>query len=135
MNQRGCLHICPGTGAARREEILDEWYRAQIRAVLTPLLQRWQRILGVRVANVYVQRMKTKWGSCNLRAGNIRLNTDLAKKPKDCLEYIVVHELIHLLEPTHNARFVALMNQFMPKWALYRAAINRLPVRHVNWIY
>lgn len=84
---------------------------------------------------VHVQRMKTKWGSCNPGTGAIRLNTDLAKKPRDCLEYILVHELVHLLEPTHNARFVALMDRFMPKWQSYRELVNLLPVRHEDWGY
>jgi predicted metal-dependent hydrolase len=91
--------------------------------------------MGVNVGRVFVQRMKTKWGSCNPRAGTIRLNTDLAKKPRECLEYIVVHEMVHLLEPTHNARFIALMNQFMPKWQSHRETLNRLPVRHESWGY
>ena len=79
--------------------------------------------------------MKTRWGSCNPRAGTIRLNTELAKKPTECLEYIVVHEMVHLLEPTHNARFVALMDQFMPQWRSTQQKLNRLPVRHEDWIY
>lgn len=79
--------------------------------------------------------MKTKWGSCNPNSRSIRLNTGLAKKPPECLEYIVLHELVHLLEPTHNARFVALMDQYMPKWQFYRDALNRLPVRHESWSY
>jgi len=79
--------------------------------------------------------MKTQWGSCSPRSGYIRLNTDLAKKPPECLEYIVVHEMIHLLEPTHNSRFIALMDRFMPRWQFYRAELNRLPVKHETWIY
>ena len=82
-----------------------------------------------------MQRMKTKWGSCSAGVGSIRLNTDLAKKPPECLEYIVVHEMVHLLQPTHNDRFVALMNQFMPKWQHCRQMLNRLPVRHETWVY
>ena len=84
---------------------------------------------------LFVQRMKTKWGSCNPRTRTIRLNTDLAKKPVECLEYLIVHELVHLLEPTHNARFIALMDQFMPKWQSCRQLLNRLPVRHESWGY
>ena len=79
--------------------------------------------------------MKTRWGSCNPVAGTIRLNTELAKKPRECLEYIVVHEMIHLLEPTHNARFVSLIDHFMPQWRHYRDTLNRLPVRNEHWIY
>jgi predicted metal-dependent hydrolase len=91
--------------------------------------------MDVRVRRFFVQRMKTKWGSCNDRAGSIRLNTDLARKPMECLEYIVVHEMVHLLEPTHDARFMALRDQFMPKWQSHREVLNRLPVRHESWDY
>ena len=91
--------------------------------------------MDVRVARFHVQRMKTKWGSCNAAARAIRLNTDLGKKPRECLEYLVVHEMAHLREPTHNVRFVALMDRFMPKWRSFREALNRLPVRHEHWGY
>jgi predicted metal-dependent hydrolase len=91
--------------------------------------------MGVTVRRFFVQRMKTKWGSCNHGAGTIRLNTDLAKKPRECLEYIVVHEMAHLVEPTHNERFLALMDRFMPKWQSVRQELNRLPVRHEDWNY
>ena len=87
------------------------------------------------VERFFVQRMKTRWGSCNHKARTIRLNTELAKKPAECLEYIVFHELVHLLEPTHNARFVALMDRFMPKWQFHRQVLNRLPVRREEWNY
>jgi len=99
------------------------------------LIARWEPILGVRVERFFVQRMKTRWGSCNPVARTIRLNTDLAKKPRECLEYIVVHEMAHILEPTHTARFVALMDQFMPNWRFYRDQLNRLPVSHEDWGY
>jgi hypothetical protein len=85
------------------------------------------------VNGFFVQQMKTKWGSCNPTARTIRLNTELAKKPKECLEYIVAHEMVHLLEPTHNASFIAMMDRFIPKWRFYRDILNRLPVRHENW--
>ena len=91
--------------------------------------------LGVTVERFFVQRMKTKWGSCNPRVASIRLNSELAKKPRECLEYIVVHEMVHLLEPTHNQGFVALMDRFMPKWQFHRDTLNRLPVRHERWGY
>ena len=91
--------------------------------------------MGVKVARLFVQQMKTKWGSCNPNSASIRLNTDLAKKPSECLEYIVVHEMAHLLEPTHNSRFTALMDHFIPEWRFRRDALNRLPVRHESWGY
>lgn len=91
--------------------------------------------MGVKVERCFVQKMRTKWGSCSYDSKYIRLNTDLAKKPPECLEYIVVHELAHLLEPTHNSRFVALMDQFLPKWRFYKDQRNKLPVRYVDWDY
>ena len=99
------------------------------------MLRKWQTIMGVQAGKLLVQRMKTKWGSCNPKTGLIRLNTDLAKKPPECLEYVVVHELAHLIEPSHNARFVSVMNLFMPKWQHYREELNNLPVRHEDWAY
>jgi len=129
------LQVRPGTEEVRSREILDAWYREQIRAAVPELIAKWEPVLGVRVGRVFVQRMKTRWGSCNPATGAIRLNTDLAKKPPDCLEYIVVHEMTHLLEPSHNARFVSLMALFMPQWQHLRDELNALPVRHEDWGY
>ena len=129
------LHVRPGTGQTKCQTLMDEWYRQQLRLAAMPLITKWEARLGVKVERVFVQRMKTKWGSCNHHARTIRLNTDLAKKPPECLEYLVVHELVHLLEPTHNARFVALMNQHLPKWRSHQDSLNRLPVRHESWSY
>lgn len=128
-HRRMHLWVRPGTAEARREALVAEWYREQLKHAVPALLARWQPLMGVQVKRFFVQRMKTKWGSCNHRTHTIRLNTELARKPPECLEYIVVHELVHLLEPTHNARFVALMNQYMPQWRFYRDLLNRLPVR------
>jgi predicted metal-dependent hydrolase len=129
------LTVRPGTDTARRHALVDAWYRAQIRQALPALAEKWQPIVGAEAAGYYVQRMRTRWGSCNPAARTVRLNTDLAKKPRECLEYILVHELVHLIEPTHNARFVALMDKYMPRWQDHRAALNRLPVRHEEWGY
>jgi len=129
------LQARPGTNEARCRELLDAWYREQLRAALAPLVAKWEPVMGVRVGRVFVQRMKTKWGSCNPTSRAIRLNTDLAKKPPECLEYIVVHEMAHLLEPTHSARFTALMDLFVPNWKHVRGVLNRLPVRHEEWTY
>ncbi|HUG80668.1 MAG TPA: SprT family zinc-dependent metalloprotease [Bryobacterales bacterium] len=128
------LRVRPGASTERRREILDEWYRVQIKAAVEPLIAKWEPVLGVRVNRVFVQRMKTKWGSCS-RFANIRLNTELAKKPPECLEYIVVHEMAHIIEPTHNSRFIDLLDRLMPNWRFYRQQLNRLPVRHENWEY
>ena len=129
------LAVRSGTSEEKRGAIIDAWYREQLRPAVPAIIARWEPVLGVKVARFFVQRMKTKWGSCSADVGSIRLNTDLAKKPPECLEYIVVHEMVHMLEPTHNDRFVALMNQFMPKWQHCRQMLNRLPVRHETWGY
>jgi hypothetical protein len=132
---RMVLTVRAETDEATREAIFAQWYRDQIKAVVPDLIAKWQLVLGVAVNRVFVQQMKTKWGSCNPRARTIRLNTELAKKPKDCLEYIVLHEMVHFIEPTHNARFVALMDRFMPNWQFCRQRLNRRPVRHADWDY
>jgi len=129
------LRVRPGTAETKRQAIVEEWYREQVKQAAPPLIAKWEKLLGVKAERLFVQRMKTKWGSCNPRARTVRLNTDLAKKPRECLEYLVVHELVHLLEPTHNARFIALMDQSMPQWQSCRQSLNRLPVRHELWGY
>jgi len=129
------LRIHPGATEEKKQEIVSQWYRTEIRTAVHAMIARWTPVMGVTVNRFFIQQMKTKWGSCNPRAGTIRLNTDLAKKPKECLEYIVLHEMAHLLEPTHNARFIALMDGFMPNWRLRRDQLNRLPVRHEEWAY
>jgi hypothetical protein len=134
-HNRMLLRVRPGTDEHKRQAIVEEWYRAQLKQAVAPLIAEWEPLIGVKVKQFFVQRMKTKWGSCNPASHSIRLNTDLAKKPQECLEYIVVHEMIHFLESTHNARFISLMDRFMPKWQFYRDMLNRLPVRHEHWDY
>lgn len=134
-HSRMLLRVRPGTNEEKMQDIVDQWYREQIKAVAPPLIAKWETLMGVTVDRVFVQKMKTKWGSCNPAKRHIRLNTDLAKKPRECLEYIVVHEMAHLLEPTHNIRFIALMDQFMPSWSVLRDQLNQLPVRHEDWEY
>lgn len=129
------LRIRPASCQEKKQEIIEAWYREQVRAALPSLLAKWEKTLGVTAGRCFVQKMRTKWGSCSHATGNIRLNTDLAKKPPECLEYIVVHELVHLLEPTHNQRFIALMDMYMPKWRFYKELLNKLPVRHEDWGY
>jgi len=129
------LKVRPEADKEKKRDILDEWYRQQLKAETQLLIKKWQLDMGVKVRQFYVQQMKTKWGSCNPASRSIRLNTELAKKPRECLEYIVVHEMAHLLEPTHNQRFVALMDRFIPRWQYYRDMLNRLPVRHESWSY
>lgn len=127
------LVVRPGTDRSQRHEILERWYREQVRMEVPRLIEKWEKSLGVKVEHFYIQRMKTRWGSCNPTTGSIRLNTDLAKKPLQCLEYIVLHEMMHLLEPTHNARFIALLDRHMPQWQDRRELLNRLPVKHDDW--
>jgi predicted metal-dependent hydrolase len=134
-HSRMLLRVRPRTDEDKRQALLEEWYRQQLKEAVPALLARWQPLLGVQVQRFFVQRMKTKWGSCNHKAHTIRLNTELAKKPAECLEYIVAHELVHLLEPSHKARFVALMDRFMPRWQFHRQVLNRLPVRGERWSY
>lgn len=129
------LRVRPGATAEHKQEILEAWYREQLRKALPALLEKWEKSIGVKAGRCFVQKMRTRWGSCNPATGNIRLNTNLARKPPECLEYIVVHELMHLLEPTHNQHFIALMDQFLPKWKLHKNRLNRLPLRHENWAY
>jgi len=135
QHNRMLLRVRPGTDAKKKQAIVGAWYRQQLKKAVPPLIARWEPLVGVKVKRFFVQRMKTKWGSCNHRARTLRLNTELAKKPRECLEYIVVHEMTHVLEPTHNACFVALMDQFMPQWRFYRDQLNRLPVSHEDWAY
>lgn len=126
-HSRMVLSVRPGSGTKQRRAIVEAWYRGQIRDAVPPLLARWEPLVGATVERFFVRQMRTKWGSCNTGACSIRLNTELAKKPRECLEYVVVHEMAHLREPTHNARFVALMDQFIPEWRFYRDRLNRLP--------
>jgi predicted metal-dependent hydrolase len=129
------MRVRPGSNHKQRDAAVAQWYRDQIKTAASGLIAKWEPLIGVEVERFFVQHMKTRWGSCNGSSRSIRLNTDLAKKPRECLEYIVVHEMVHLLEPTHNANFVALMDRFMPQWRLRRGQLNELPVRHESWTY
>ena len=134
-HSRMVLKVRPGASDVNRQAVVAQWYRDQIKAVIPTLLKKWAPQMGVQVDRVFVQKMKTKWGSCNPTARSIRLNTDLAKKPAQCLEYVVVHELAHLLERHHNERFIALMDAHMPHWRQHRATLNRSPLAHEEWEY
>lgn len=129
------LSVRPGSSEAKKQAIMDEWYRRQLREVAQPYIDTWEKRMGVEVQHVYVQRMKTRWGTCNTRKGSIRLNTELAKKPRTCLEYVVVHELAHLIEPSHNAHFKALLDQYLPNWRQLKDELNQAPLGHVEWEY
>lgn len=129
------LYLRPGSDVAKRSAVLEAWYRQLLKTAMQPLLEKWQKTLGVEAERIIVQRMKTRWGSCTPASKILRLNTELAKKPPECLEYIIVHELMHFLEPSHNRCFVELMDHYLPKWKFYRDELNRLPVRHEAWSY
>ena len=135
QHSRLALTVRPGSDEIKRYQILEGWYREQVKSRSLGLVEEWEPKLGVAVGAVYVSRMKTQWGSCNPYARTIRLNTDLAKKPPECLEYIVVHEMLHILEPTHNDQFHALMERCLPDWIYRRQLLNSLPLRHVGWRY
>lgn len=127
------LTVRPGSTGAQRATAMHEWHKQQLHEVVPGLIHAWERRLGVRVTAYFLQRMKTRWGGCNHRTGTIRLNTELVKKPKDLLEYVVVHEMLHLLEPTHNERFVALLTRYWPSWREARAELNELPLGAERW--
>jgi predicted metal-dependent hydrolase len=129
------LFVRPGSDTARRERAMQEWYRQQLKVAIPPLIAKWEPIIGVDVAEWRVKRMKTKWGTCTIEARRIWLNLELVKKPPQCLEYIIVHEMVHLLERLHNDRFVAYMDEFMPQWRLFRDELNKEPLGHATWAY
>lgn len=129
------LFVRPGSTAEQREEVLSRWYREQLKALIPPLLAKWEPKLGVQVADWGIKKMKTKWGSCTPQARRIWLNLELAKKPVQCVEYILVHELTHLLERHHNERFTGLMDSHMPQWRQYRDMLNKAPLGHEDWGY
>jgi len=129
------LHVRPEASAEQRERVLQRWYRDQLKALIPPLIEKWQEALGVRVADWRVKRMKTRWGTCNAKAQRIWLNLELAKKPVQCLEYIIAHELVHLIERRHNGRFIVIMDEHLPQWRLHRAELNSSPLSHETWSY
>jgi predicted metal-dependent hydrolase len=127
------LNVRPGSNAEKRAEVIHEWHKSLLHKVVPLLINKWEAKLGVKVAGYFLQRMKTKWGSCNHRARHIRLNTELVKKPKDLLEYVIVHEMAHLLESTHSDRFVVMLDEHYPTWREARAELNELPLSAVSW--
>ncbi|MCZ8157057.1 MAG: SprT family zinc-dependent metalloprotease [Leptospira sp.] len=127
------LYIRPGSPIEKKSEVIHNWHKRLLHEALPQLIKKWEEKLGVTVSSYFLQKMKTKWGSCNYNEKNIRINTELIKKPKDLLEYIVVHEMIHLLEPSHNERFIHLMNQHIPSWREARKELNEIPLSAVDW--
>jgi hypothetical protein len=129
------MRVHPEANRDKREAVLHKWYRGQLRAQIPPLLEKWGTKVDVTVAEVRIKRMKTRWGSCNAAARRIWLNLELAKKPASCLEYIFLHELVHILERRHNERFREFMDTLMPIWRLCREELNRAPLAHEEWRY
>jgi predicted metal-dependent hydrolase len=123
------------TPKGKRHELMNEWYRCQLKKQIPDLLKKWEKKIGVRANHWGIKLMRTKWGSCNIERKRVWLNLELAKKPTRCLEYILVHELLHLLERRHNEKFVSLMDKFLPNWKHIKWELNRLPVSHADWKY
>ena len=132
-NSRIDLTVRLGTNRDKREAVLYEWYRENLRAQLPPLIDKWEPKMQVSVNEVRIRKMKTLWGSCNIQAKRIWLNLELAKKSKSCLVYVLVHEMTHLLERHHNDRFRELMDTFLPQWRTYRDELNAAPLAYENW--
>ncbi|MEY2511027.1 MAG: hypothetical protein QOE26_1790 [Verrucomicrobiota bacterium] len=133
-HKRITLTVRPGSDSAKRAQVIHEWHKSLLHRAVPPLIEKWEERLGVEVAGYFLQRMKTKWGSCNHRCRRIRLNTELVKKPKDLLEYVILHEIAHLLAPTHRERFAAILDANYPSWREARAELNELPLAAEKWV-
>jgi len=129
------LQVKPNTDKQHKQILLQEWYRDQLKTLVPKYISKWEDKMQVKVEEFGIKKMKTKWGTCSREAKRIWINLELAKKPLECLEYIIVHEMVHLLERNHNERFIAYMNTFLPQWRHYKEELNRLPVSHVDWKY
>ncbi|MDY0078362.1 MAG: SprT-like domain-containing protein, partial [Bacteroidales bacterium] len=129
------VFIRPKSSREQKQIAINEWYRSELKKLIPEIIEKWEHKIGVQVSEWQVKQMKTKWGTCNIEKKRIWINLELAKKPIHCLEYIVVHEMIHLLERHHNDRFLSLMEKHMPQWKFYREELNRLPVSHGEWSY
>jgi predicted metal-dependent hydrolase len=127
------LFVNPGRTTEQRSAVLQRWYRQQLRALVGPLVEQWQRTLGVQANAWGIKKMKTQWGSCNPASKRLWFNLELAKKPVQCVEYIVAHELAHLLERQHNERFTRLLDRHLPSWRQHRALLNLHPLAHAEW--
>lgn len=129
------LYVGLDSTTEQRQTIINEWYRTELKKLIQPIIDKWEKQIGVTVDDWQVKQMKTKWGTCNIEKKRIWINLELAKKPIHCLEYIIVHEMIHLLERHHNDRFLTLMEKYMSQWKFYKEELNRLPVSHGEWDY
>ena len=129
------LYVKDNASVEYKQKVLNEWYRSELKKIVPEIIERWQNKIGVSVNGWAIKRMKTKWGSCNIEAKRILLNLELAKKPVQCLEYIVAHELVHLIERHHNDRFRSYMDYYLPNWKSLKDELNRIPVSHSDWDY
>ena len=129
------LQVRAGVDVEGRERVLQRWYRECLRDLVPPLLAKWEAILGVQAGSWGIKKMKTKWGACSTNARRLWLNLELAKNPVQCIEYLIVHELTHLIERHHNDRFVSLMDRHLPQWRHHRKALNEAPLGHADWTY
>lgn len=129
------LYIRKGATDAQREDIIPGWYRQQLRELIPQYIAKLEKKMNVKVAEVRIRKMKTKWGTCNPKAKRIWLNTELAKKPIESIEYVLVHEMVHLKERNHNEKFIAYMDKFLPEWKHLREELNRSALGHVEWSY
>lgn len=129
------LHVRPGATKEQKEALLQAWYRRQLRAIVSPYIAKLEKKMQVKVAKIYIRIMKTKWGTCNPKSESIFLNTELAKKPIESIEYVLTHEMVHLLERKHNDKFLAFMDKFLPNWKHLREELNQSPLGHIEWSY
>jgi predicted metal-dependent hydrolase len=129
------LQVRPGSTTQQKQIILQEWYREQLKVLIPKYIYKWELIMHIKVSEFGIKKMKTKWGTCNIEVKRIWINLELAKKPIQCLEFIIVHEMVHLLERKHNDRFIAYMNKYLPKWRSYKEELNSIPVGHAEWEY
>jgi predicted metal-dependent hydrolase len=129
------LYVKKESTTEYKKNVIVEWYRKELKKEIPELLDKWQKKIGVEINGWQVRQMKNKWGSCDIENKTIRLNLEIVKKPIICLEYIIVHELVHLLERQHNDRFIELMNKYLPNWRLLRDELNRFPISHGEWDY
>jgi len=129
------LYVRPNTSFEKRQEVITEWYRVELKKLIPGIIEKWEKSLNVTIAEWQVKQMKTNWGTCNIEKKRILINLELTKKPLHCLEYVILHEMVHLLERHHNERFLYYMDTFLPNWKQIRTELNKLPVSHADWEY
>jgi predicted metal-dependent hydrolase len=127
------LQVRPDTTLARRKEIMTDWYREQFHPLVAELIAKWEQKIGVKASHWGIKQMKTRWGTCNHRRGRILINLELARKPLPCVEYVIVHELLHLIEKRHNDHFAQLISTYLPKWNSLKGELNRFILSHDEW--